>query len=273
MSAPRAPDIAPLLWPLPPLRLEVTLRSAARAGPPKRGCLSPTPAPSKKKQRCHATLPRQQPQKGGVKRPAQPAASAPCRQPRGVRGVERQAQPTASPPQKKSRPSEGEESKPPKKAKLLTRQPRGAERQAQPRSPQPAARQPRVLMLPATRLTARLRWLQSLLPIRQEAPESWLQRPVRADGSSRWGCKVCAVHAAKGLMGKGADGMMMRRISSQCQLPRFQLRPNAARLPHLRRHGQSQAHAVATKAYLSGGWWTAVLGQLCPTISVPYGTD
>ena len=133
-------------------------------------------------------------------RPAQPAASAPRRQPRGVK---RPAQPAASPPQKRSRPSEGEERRPPKKAKLV----------------------------------ARLRWLQSLLPIRPEAPESWLQRRVLADGSSRWGCKVCAVHAVDGI---------------SLQLQRFQLRPKAARLPNLRRHGQSQAHAVATKAHLSG---------------------
>ena len=257
--------MAQLFGPLPPLRLEVPLRPAARAGPPKRGCLSPTPAPSKKKQRCHATLPRRQPQ-GGVgckitvydkttilKRPAQSAASAPCRQPRGVkrpaqpaagapprqrpaqpaasaprrqpRGVERPAQPAASPPQKRSRPSEGEERSPPKKAKLA----------------------------------ARLRWLQSLLPIRQEAPESWFQRRVLADGSSRWGCKVCAVHAA----GKGADGLM-RRISSLWQLQRFQLRPKAARLPNLRRHGQSQSHAVATKAYLSGGVVDSGAGAALP---------
>ena len=38
--------------------------------------------------------------------------------------------------------------------------------------------------------TLRLRWFQSLLPIRPEAPESWFQRRVQADGSSRWGCKV-----------------------------------------------------------------------------------
>ena len=211
--------MAQLFGPLPPLRLEVPIRPAARAGPPKRGCVSPTPAPSKKKQRCHETLPRRQPQGGGVERPprgvkrpaqpaagapprqrpAQPAASAPRRQPRGV---ERPAQPAASPPQKRSRPSEGEERSSPKKAKVA----------------------------------ARLRRLQSLLPIRPEAPESWLQRRVLADGSSRWGCKVCAaVHAANGI---------------SAQLQRFQLRPNAARLPYLRRHGQSPAHAVARLAYL-----------------------
>ena len=83
--------------------------------------------------------------------------------------------------------------------------------------------------------THRLRWLQSLLPIRPEAPESGFQRRVRADGSSRWGCKVCAVHRVKGM---------------SPQLQRFQLRPHAARLPNLLRHGQSQSsHAVATKAY------------------------
>ena len=81
------------------------------------------------------------------------------------------------------------------------------------------------------------RWLQSLLPIRPVAPESWFQRRVQADGSSRWGCKVCAVHAVKGI---------------SPQLQRFQLPPHAARLPNLLRHGQSQSHAVATKAYLSG---------------------
>ena len=221
--------MAQLFGPLRPLRLEVLIRPAARAGPPKRGCLSPTPTPSKKKQRCHETLPRRQPQGGGVEHPAQPAASAPCRQPRGVkrpaqpaagapprqrpaqpaasaprrqpRGVERPAQPAASPPQKRSRPSEGEERRPPKKAKLA----------------------------------ARLRWFQSLLPIRPEAPESWLQRHVLADGSSRWGCKVCAVHAVGG-----------------SSLRLFRLRPKAARLANLQRHGQSQAHAVATKAHLSG---------------------
>ena len=36
------------------------------------------------------------------------------------------------------------------------------------------------------------------------------------------------------------------------QLQRFQLRPNRTRLAYLRRHGQIQAHAVATKAHLSG---------------------
>ena len=29
-----------------------------------------------------------------------------------------------------------------------------------------------------------------VLPIRPEAPESWFQRRVQDDGSSRWGCKV-----------------------------------------------------------------------------------
>ena len=53
--------------------------------------------------------------------------------------------------------------------------------------------------------THRFRWLQSLLPIRPEAPESGFQRRVQADGSSRWGCKVCAVHGVKGDQSAAAE--------------------------------------------------------------------
>ena len=58
-----------------------------------------------------------------------------------------------------------------------------------------------------------------VLPIRPEAPESWFQRRVQADGSSRWGCKV-SLRRARGERGsvRSCRGSSCARTRLGCQI-------------------------------------------------------